>query len=652
MAEERQVGVEDEREVAGGHRRSVACLGAERRAGTIPSDLGEVASASEPDSVRSTPTMSSRRATRTGGALLLAAAALVAFALWRELRGDPPQLTSRGAPEAPAASAASEGAEATDVAASRERSEAPAPPWSELDALEGEEEPAREEGPRPVLLHVVDAASGGELCGVELAYASEGMATRSRASAESKRAGRPFLRGDSPLELKPAADELDVALLMVSAPGHVPSSLYLHWPSGGERRVALQASGALVVDVAGRPRGGVAQLALFDLAQDLARRRAFAELMARRAPAQPEFETELVRLMKEWRPRRVVVLEKGVATERIEGLAPGAWGVRLTAKESLDGIGEFEAGAAAVAMLAPGSDTRLELRWHEFARVEPVHVIGRLNVPREWPPEVEESGARNPRLLVRFFAPGEPRSAFHAACVRDPVASGAAGSGEVWTFDESRLTAGRWIAHFYRWNYAAAFDVPARGGSEIVFDLPPPAVLSVKVVDESGAALDDARAHCIVGPLDDADAEFEASKTEEQPLLSEWRVPQGRVLVRAESRSKEWYGSETIDLRAAQHEHVLRLRRPARIRLTLVDSSGVVIPWEDEFEPVFEQSGRRAELLDFDSPSLDPSVSLLVLGDGPGLVRVEGLSAGSMSTDSVPVLLRPGVETSVTVRVP
>lgn len=506
---------------------------------------------------------------------------------------------------------------------------------------------------KPLLLTVVDFDDGRPLRGVTVDHRSQGSGPFARPEREAA----PLAAGASPVRLDPPAATAQLGEITVAVAGYESETLRIDWSRGGERRVALRPAGSLVVQVVDVPAGSQLAVRLFEREREMARleamlrtvegseaiagtrwmerQRAAIGWLHRWAGNTPPLE-RLDELLEQMGADRQADLD-GEGRVRFDGLREGDWriGVMTTDRRLRAWV------AVGEARVAQERVAEVQLRYVEPPERNNVALAGRLIVDRGW----LASGA--PPLPTSFVLRSVGRNGISpGAGAPQAVALVPDGDPGVLRFDAGEWPPGDAAVTFEEWRFALPFVVPDYPDRELELHVPPPAIVTVQVRDLAGAPLpgacvrwrsvDDSRAR--------TDAAFPIVLSDAAGLVT-FAFPAGPIEISVARQPAELVLFHRRELLVAGANAIeLVAREAAAVDVTLLEGEAAV-PWE--WHHRFEARGSRGaiEQVGILSPSgyRDPSIRLLLDGDGPAQLRAAEID-GYFPSEPVDVeLVRGGV---------
>ncbi len=357
----------------------------------------------------------------------------------------------------------------------------------------------------PVTLHVIDRTSGAPLAQVEVRCSEIDPALLYLDPTPSRDARR-LATGGSPLQLHPHREWPRARKLIVEAAGYARETLEVDWHSGGERTVALSPATRLTVEVTGAPLEERLYARLYSresvaLGIERGRRRLERNAAAHPAGRSAQMERELdaaTRLLAtpRWSEVSLELMEllARLAPDQADpidsqrrvtftDLPIGGWivvigSVAMFQDRFVHAVSEVE--------LAPGDDARLLLAWQPTPTPPRVAVTGRVVLGQGW--LAADMPALPDRIAIQSLDPFAERDAGgHGRAHRlDPGPR-----ADTLHFALESLPPGEAVAWFEPWRYATRFVVPASptGAVEVELRIPPPAVVTVRVVGPDDSQL-------------------------------------------------------------------------------------------------------------------------------------------------------------------
>ncbi|MBL8840017.1 MAG: hypothetical protein JNL90_00630 [Planctomycetes bacterium] len=618
-----------------------------------------------------------RAAARPRAELLLPLALLLllAAAVWQMLAsGDEQRVVGsheRGSPEATGSDEHAAAAEAVAPTPAAERTaelQAEAPfvgtirPTAPFDLDDSTPDPPTAPPILPVTLHVIDRASGAPLPQVEVRCSELDDHLRRLASTPS-RSERLLTAGASPLQLLPKRDWPRARVLVVEASGYAPETLTVDWHSGGERTVALAAATRLTVEVTGAPREERLYARLYSresIASGLERGRRLLERNAASHPAgrSAAMERELdaaTRLLAtpRWSAVSLELMEllARLAPDRADpidsqrrvtftDLPISGWIVVIGSVAMFDdrfvhAVGEVE--------LAPGDDARLLLAWQPTPTPLRVAVTGRVVLGPGW--LASDMPALPDRIAIRSLDPFAEREVSGRGRIHRLEPGPRA---DTLHFALESLPPGEAVAWFAPWRYSTRFVVPASpaGTAEVELQIPPPAVVTVRVVGSDVAqplipcwydwvAADDREGTIGLGG---------GESTQAIDGIFTLVVPAAELALAVGSEPNTVWVDFTRHVVGSGATTIERtLREPSELRVTLREGDAQVpLDGFDAFHCIqvhgkWVEGITRAEVRGADS-----SIRLQVNGEGPATLIVDGLEGYRPSEPVAVELVRGG----------
>ena len=501
----------------------------------------------------------------------------------------------------------------------------------------------------PLLLHVVDDATGAEL--------KEAFVFRPpRATIPQLNSGldhatlEPLVVGDSPLSLPTPPGQVNRGAIAVRATGYELATLELDWSSGGERWIALRAAGGLDVTLIDPPPARTYELQLWSCADlENAVQRSLERFERRDQKAQPALLARLQWHYQEAIRRRWLIDETpprtptrawgealrtvpptrraavdAAATTRVDDLASGGWLVALFFADRASADGSRLAAVAKVA-IEPGRRAALELRPEPLPLLRRRRVEGLLRFDRDWlatgmPSLPRSVGVRALAMLDSGEIHGR----------RHPLRE--TSRPEEWRFEADEVAVGKALCTLPDWHFALPFDVPelaSDAGDVAAFvelSVPPPVEITVRVVaapsdrdllaaeiDFSGAS---DRAALVIPPL-------QGRRNGERPLS--WWTPAGCLQVRADRSdgrgSIQWSGevtaNESTELELVTKPHAL-------LEVDLRDGRSLVPPTVEQLlSSGVEGKGIERGILWSVGAHDESTATLVIDGEGAALLHLE-----------------------------
>lgn len=386
--------------------------------------------------------------------------------------------------------------------------------------------------PRKVL-HVVDAASGAPLTGVEVVAAAYGR--RSGAlHPEGLRARSITDDGTSPVTLRPSPRHLSAGRVevMVRAAGYAWNHAALDLTTDTERTVELVPGAELTLVVHGVIAGGSAVRV---------------------------YGASGVRVCE-------VAMEAG-EPKTLTGLLPGAYTARVELGARYDMSRTL---AEEQVVLEPGGRARVELHPEAVVVAEKAVAAGVLVVPPAW-------GPLDLRLYVSRVGPTTDGSRARAALGSDDLTPRAGDPGAL-GFEFPAMEVGRYVLDVGPLNWTTSYELPPGGREDLRIELPPPVELTVVVVEASSglpADIDGIAWH----PKRPEHAYFGQSTTVDDPVgpgRFRFRVPAGGVNV-STTGDRYAYARGQVDTRTTR-ELVLQVRGSVGVTVELRDGERT-LPW-------------------------------------------------------------------------
>lgn len=387
-----------------------------------------------------------------------------------------------------------------------------------------------------ISLEVVDANTGEHLEDVRVVRIVDTDWSRDRDGHPGDASLEELVESaDSPVKLLPWSRraQWNADAVLVGSPGYAWTPIELDLHAGGTRRIELAPGGSLEVVVRGTPRPG-----------------SHARLYTGQGG----------------RPYASWSLE---GTDRItlEGVTPGDYDVRAE-------IGMWfrspRVDAHAKANVVAGATEHVELQVIDHLEPSRGALSGRLILPREW-------GLNTFHLNLELL--GAPLDGGDGRIRIQPSQFERVGrSKDTFAFDVGEVLVGQYKATLSELEYSIVFDLGPEGRSDVMIEVPPPAEITVRVVDSTtGQVADIDRLNwnpvrpkeAMGGGLNSA----ERRADEEDFRLT---VPRGPVHISTHSDMYGWTGEDVDALDGA--EIVLEVAPVPRAILRLVDGE-TAVPW-------------------------------------------------------------------------
>ncbi len=397
----------------------------------------------------------------------------------------------------------------------------------------------------PMALRVVDAESHLDLDGVTL------VSTEEFPRADVGHPGCAFeqrvvARGlSSPVALDAHYGGLERYSQMrffVGAPDHAWQLVQIKPTAGGETLVALERGANLSVSVRGVDPAAGAALRL-----------------RRESRFQPVADVDL----------------RADGTLEFEGLVPGE--LRVGAEIGDAFRSPLVLGAQPVALTAGGRAV-VDLVLEAAPELSTARGAGTVFVPQAWK-------LREVKVHLQLLDPPLGGSLVEQDVEAESVQSARAGF-DAFHWEREGLQAGRYFLATRKPTIGVVVELPPRGRDDLDLEVPPPAELTVHVVDEiSGQPVELDELNWIAKPPEGVlDVEFERAFWDEQARVYRIRAPAAAIDLMAWAWQYQPY-DEVLELRAAPSEHTVRMKRGCGLTLRLVDGeTPVQFPkgWADE----------------------------------------------------------------------
>ena len=405
------------------------------------------------------------------------------------------------------------------------------------------------------ILRVVDAASGADLAGVSLVrtgpYPHEealhpGLDLEGRVIARDLLS--PVSLDEHPLPLGPTWQ----ARFLVGAQGYAWTLVEVDQQRGGERVVVLERAADLTVHVRGvEPRTRT-------------------QLQLRRPDRAP--------------PVTTVDLERDDSVE-LSGLAPGSYRVSAEVGEWIDR--PLVLGQAQVELIA-GARAELDLVLEAPPVLETADAGGTIFVAKGW-------GVRRVRAALELLATPLAGAERRQSIRTSPVPSAREGF-DAFRWEREGLQTGRYELALDRPPFSAVVELPSGGRDDLDVVVPPPAELSVLVVD--GVTGDEVVTDELMWsprrPEGSSGGVLEPAQRDPRGGGYLIRAPAGEIDLMLWAWEYQPY-SATVDLGRGVQAHTIRLERGCGLVLRLVDGeTPIAFPtdWYGALEAV-EGSGHR-----------------------------------------------------------
>jgi hypothetical protein len=328
----------------------------------------------------------------------------------------------------------------------------------------------------------------------------------------------------------------------VGAPAHAWQLVQIEPTAGGETLVSLERGADLSVSVRGvDPAAGAA-----------------------------------LRLRSESRFQPVADVDlRADGTLEFEGLVPGE--LRVVAEIGDAFRSPLLLGEQRVALIA-GGRADVDLVLEAAPELAIARGAGTVFVPQAWK-------ANGVTVQLQLLDPPLGESLVEQDIEAETVQSSRAGF-DAFHWERDGLQAGRYFLATRQPRIGVVVELPARGREDLDLEVPPPAELTVHVVDEiTGQPVEVDELNWIAKPPEGVlGVEFERAFWDAQARVYRIRAPATEIELMAWAWQYQPYDEE-IDLRGAAGEHTVRLKRGCGLTLRLVDGeTPVLFPkgWADE----------------------------------------------------------------------
>ncbi|MEM1447921.1 MAG: hypothetical protein AAGI22_02355 [Planctomycetota bacterium] len=340
---------------------------------------------------------------------------------------------------------------------------------------------------------------------------------------------------DSPVRVQPSSQEAqwNSGSVLVGSPGYAWIPIDIDLRAGGTRRIELEPGGTLEIIVRGTPRPG-----------------SHVRLYAATGG----------------RPHANWSLEK---TDRItfEGVAPGDYDVRA---ETGMWFRSPRVDASAEVTVVASATERIELQIADHLEPARGALSGRLVLPREWGLNMFHL---NLELLGSALDGGDGRIR-----IQPSQFERVGRSKDTFAFDVGEVLVGQYKATLSELEYSIVFDLGPEGRSDLLIEVPPPAQITVRVIDTTtGRVADlDTLAWNPVRPKEAMGGGLNSAERRADEEDFRLTVPRGPVHISTHSDMYGWTGEDVDALDGA--EIVLEVAPVPRAILRLVDGE-TAVPW-------------------------------------------------------------------------
>jgi len=276
----------------------------------------------------------------------------------------------------------------------------------------------------------------------------------------------------------------------------------------------------------------------------------------------------VLRLRKESRFQPVAQVDlRADATLEFEGLAPGE--VRVLA-EIGDAFRSPLVLAEEPAKLAAGERTVVDLVLEAAPTLATARGAGTVYFPRAW-------GARDVSVLLQLLDTPLGGSLAEQNVKTSPMQSAREGF-DAFHWERDGLQVGRYHLAVSKPLFGVVVELPPLGRADLDLEVPPPAELTVHVVDElSGQPVEiDELNWLAVQPEGVRGGVLERAFWDAGAEVYRIRAPTAEVQLMTWAWQYQPY-DEVLDLRGGLREHTVRLRRGCGVTLRLVDGEAPVL---------------------------------------------------------------------------
>ena len=388
----------------------------------------------------------------------------------------------------------------------------------------------------PQSLRILAAENGRDLEGIVFASSSNpyddcerhpGADVEARILARDLRS--PVLL-EEPVLPPQGSGQIGSDVLWVGAPGRAWRRVELEFERGGEQTVQLDVGADLTLEVHG---------------------------------SQPDLEAKLVlRRVDEFDCPYLEMALSGDGSLQFSGLPVGS----LRAAAELEGLAEPRPLALAALNLRAGLCAKATLELGRVSATQLARASGTLFIHEAW---------KLTPTAIRFSSLDTPREARASEpSVIEPVPSSRAGF-DAFAWKEIELQAGSYEALVKGTGYRAGFDLPAGGRGDIELVVPPPAEVSLLVVDAAtGSPVQPTWVRW--SQRDKLDA-FEEPPAAVAPGVFQFRAPATRIDVEVQAPGY-LSGDESLDLQSGPSQATIRLQRACGFTLRLMDGQTSIVP--------------------------------------------------------------------------
>lgn len=485
----------------------------------------------------------------------------------------------------------------------------PVDPSERIPFADGGEIALRLRWPDPLVIHVRDAATGTELKGVRVVaipdWEQESLVVPPRSWEVDAR------RGDSPLRMR--IDELGQgrfqvpgSAVLVRTDGYAWARVSFDPDRGGEVFADLQPACELEIRVVSEHAASQSVLRV-----------------RRAGEAAPIFEDD----------------RDSLALTTLDAIAAGDYEVAV---HSRDPTQRPEVLASAPVRVETGQRSVVVLRLADARPISTVDVAGVLVVPRAW-------GVEHVELVAKLF--DAPLSDAPLARTMQLAKTGAWGAADEFAWRLDCVQAGRYELSIQNPPFGSIVEFPLGSATDARVEVPPPADVSVRVVDlVTGEPVP---LNWLAWRMDlPGGAARRSPPIERNPSSGsyEFRCPVGEVVLDAAAAGDAYPGSLTSHtLAAGANPIVLKLARHTLMSITFRDGTRTLEPSLDLLRTL-DVSARRGggEVTEwtFDSDAVRVRVS----EPGSYRVRLREALPGYLLPEVRTVDLQPGKTTDVVIR--
>jgi hypothetical protein len=437
--------------------------------------------------------------------------------------------------------------------------------------------------PRPVL-HVQDADTGAELPLVELAVVGDFIHSNDVHPGGYAMTIMKDLA--SPIEMSRILKHHHFRRrpthirLFARSPGYAWKNFSFAVREGGSQAVKLSRGGSLHVVLSGFDKRTPSVLRLRKAASDEVKKEhdvAIEEVMASDLPEDAKENLLASMRHRGWEhvPTADFPLRKD-GLVRAEALLPGTYLVSAEAGDWFENpleMGRVEAGVAV------DRTTTVALHIEPLPVTALVPLKGTIRMPAVW--EIDSF-----ILTIKLLDTPVTEADQYQVLGSDEFAKETVDDGQLYRFDAGEVQPGRYSIEIKPPRHATSVTVGSGSRDEVHLVVPPPGIVSVRVVDEETAQ--DAPVESIYWLPKRPDASggaFETVKRSEETGLFEFKAPVGRIAVKIMSaayRAKESRGN-VLDVRPGVNRCTVEVTRTCGILITVKDGERV-IPWDSDWD--------------------------------------------------------------------